>query len=1408
MVRPLPLLCLAMLAGCTWSLPTIPCSDDTQCLQGQTCQRGACGPRPSCSGGQQACGAACVDVSQDRGNCGTCGHACSGAEACQGGGCVPPAGGTHALAVVMAGAGSGKVTSSPSGINCPTGACLGNFTSGSTVTLTALAANGSSTFSGWGGACTGAGLCSVALGADKSVTATFAGVAATKTLSVTVNGAGSGTVTSSPPGLTCASGNCSASFPAGTVVTLAQSPGAGSNFSGWGGACGGFAGCSLALNADSAVTATFTLLTQPQKGLSVTLAGTGSGTVTSSPSGINCSSGTCSGQFDTGASVTLTATSTGGSTFSGFGGDCTGSACALAMSADRAVTATFAAAVVTRLLTVIVAGAGTVTSNPPGITCASGTCTASFEQGTSVTLTAAPDASATFAGFAGCVASGNSCTLAMTADHGVTASFPHLYKLNVDVAGCGNVSSSPAGIDCNGTACSAQFQSGAVVTLTAVANCGGQAFLGFSGDCTGTGACKPVMTQNRAVVASFGGFTVTSASANRNFSMVPGESRVLDVTVSRVSGGAAIAAALTLSALPGGVTTSFSPATVDATGHSTLTLTAAADAPLGSTQLTITGTAAPVVATSAFVLEVRARYAMQSPYGLAVESTDTTALVSESGRVVRVDLATKAVLRTIVDLQGVMGLAVESSGATALAVVQDGTLRRIDLATGTVTTLSSSLLSPRSLAIEAGGASALVTDCGPTSCYGAARLVRVTLSSGVVTTISAGLNDPHAVALEPGGLKALVAESGANVLTEVNLASGSTIAIASGIVSPAGVLLEPGGTSALVTDSGGRILRVVLATGTQTAISLVQGGGNNGSALGELGLRADGHTLVVLRELWDGTAGFAVSLDTRWPVATVAPSRQSGTRLGLASGIALEGAGTTALVTDCGAAGNCAGSAGRLLRVTLASGIISEIVSTGFQVPRAVAIFQNGARALVAENVASGRLADVDLNTKGFTSKFSIPYPWGLAIESGTTALVASHTGPILRVNLDGTGAPSQVGLVPGNPDYPYVHDLAIEAGGATALAANSSYNSGVFRVTLGNSTTRLSFGLGEPWGMAIEAGGGSALVTEGNFSRFSRVDLATGSSTVLATMNRDYFNQIAPPGSIALEAGGGTALVVDGDRIARVTLGAVYTPQTIARGLTGPDQGSAPVAIEPGGASVLFADCSGTLPFCGRLLRVGLAGGTPSVLATGFNTIQGIAPQDAGFALITECGAAANTCVSGQVLRVNLANGSSSQVSGGLNTPVGIALESGGATALLAEGGTDRVLRVTLADGSLVALGTSLRYLNQVVPEAGGATALVAGEGALKRLDLTTHVAKVIAYWNVRSIAIEPGGATALVLGSGTGLPASLARVDLATGGVDLLRAGLFDKADGFALDATGKTAIFAESKSNGRGGIYKLGL
>jgi uncharacterized repeat protein (TIGR02543 family) len=68
--------------------------------------------------------------------------------------------------------GNGTVTSSPSGINCGS-TCSASYTSGTSVTLTAAPASGY-TFSGWSGACSGTGSCTVSMTRARNITANFA----------------------------------------------------------------------------------------------------------------------------------------------------------------------------------------------------------------------------------------------------------------------------------------------------------------------------------------------------------------------------------------------------------------------------------------------------------------------------------------------------------------------------------------------------------------------------------------------------------------------------------------------------------------------------------------------------------------------------------------------------------------------------------------------------------------------------------------------------------------------------------------------------------------------------------------------------------------------------------------------------------------------------------------------------------------------------------------------------------------------------------------------------------------------------------------------------------------------------------------------------------------------------------
>ncbi|MBI3329697.1 MAG: hypothetical protein HYZ81_23695 [Nitrospinae bacterium] len=163
------------------------------------------------------------------------------------------------LTISKTGTGSGRVTSNPPGIDCGSD-CSEPYTTNTRVTLTATPAAGS-IFAGWrGGGCPETGPCTLTLTADIAVTATFN--IQQFTLALSVEGAGSGTVASSPPGIVCGAGAyCAGAYPPGTVMTLTAAPAAGSIFAGWsGGVCAGTNPCTVTLTADAAVIATFHVL--------------------------------------------------------------------------------------------------------------------------------------------------------------------------------------------------------------------------------------------------------------------------------------------------------------------------------------------------------------------------------------------------------------------------------------------------------------------------------------------------------------------------------------------------------------------------------------------------------------------------------------------------------------------------------------------------------------------------------------------------------------------------------------------------------------------------------------------------------------------------------------------------------------------------------------------------------------------------------------------------------------------------------------------------------------------------------------------------------------------------------------------------------------------------------------------
>jgi len=219
----------------------------------------------------------------------------------------------YSLNITKAGTGSGAVTNTPSG---------STFNAGTSVTLTAAPA-ANSTFAGWSGACSGsASTCTITMNANASVTATFN----IKSYTITATAGPNGTI--SPQGTVSISPGANQSFTitpnSGYKIADVKVDGA---------SVGTIASYSFTnVTGNHTIAATFA--TNTSYSLTVTKAGTGSGTVTNTPSGST---------FNAGTSVTLTATPAANSTFAGwFGANIgTSSTCTITMNANASVTATF-----------------------------------------------------------------------------------------------------------------------------------------------------------------------------------------------------------------------------------------------------------------------------------------------------------------------------------------------------------------------------------------------------------------------------------------------------------------------------------------------------------------------------------------------------------------------------------------------------------------------------------------------------------------------------------------------------------------------------------------------------------------------------------------------------------------------------------------------------------------------------------------------------------------------------------------------------------------------------------------------------------------------------------------------------------------------------------------------------------
>ncbi len=252
----------------------------------------------------------------------------------------------YPLVLSIAGTGSGTVGKQPD---------QSTYLSGTEVILTATPATGS-IFSGWSGdADCGDGM--VTMDGPRNCTATFLRAQTTFTLTVVktlIPASDSGRFimeASGTAGVEAGDGaTASATVNAGETVTFGETAGAGTDLANYstayvcdnGGPSGSTASGSMTMPASN-VTCIFTNVRGGQS-LSVSVAGTGAGTVTSNPAGINCGA-SCNSVFPEGTQVILTATPAAGSIFSDWSGDADCADGMVTMDGPRNCTASFASSI-------------------------------------------------------------------------------------------------------------------------------------------------------------------------------------------------------------------------------------------------------------------------------------------------------------------------------------------------------------------------------------------------------------------------------------------------------------------------------------------------------------------------------------------------------------------------------------------------------------------------------------------------------------------------------------------------------------------------------------------------------------------------------------------------------------------------------------------------------------------------------------------------------------------------------------------------------------------------------------------------------------------------------------------------------------------------------------------------------
>ena len=312
-------------------------------------------------------------------------------------------------------------------------------------------------FTGWTGDCTGTGACQLTnVTSARSVGATFALNAYPINVNPTPTG---GTVACTPNPVTH-----------GLDTSCTATPDTGYHFTGWSGDCSGTGACQLTnVTGPRSVGATFALNAYPIN-VSPTPA---NGTVTCSPNPVTH-----------GQDASCTATPAADYHLTGWTGDCSGTgACQLTnVTGPRSVGATFALNAYPINVSPTPAN-GTVACSPNPVT-----------HGQDASCTATPDAGYHFTGWSGdCTGTGACQFTNVTASRTVSATFtPNTHAIATPAAANGTVTCTPNPVT-----------HGQDASCTATPDAGYH-FTGWTGDCTGTGACQFTnVTSPRSVSATF-----------------------------------------------------------------------------------------------------------------------------------------------------------------------------------------------------------------------------------------------------------------------------------------------------------------------------------------------------------------------------------------------------------------------------------------------------------------------------------------------------------------------------------------------------------------------------------------------------------------------------------------------------------------------------------------------------------------------------------------------------------------------------------------------------------------------------------------------------------------------------------------------------------------------------------------